>query len=62
MNAGDLKDTTMNPATRQLARVKLPETEADAADLFGRLMGKKAEPRFAFIQENAAFAQEALDV
>jgi len=62
MNAGDLKDTTMNPATRQLARVRLPETEADATDLFGRLMGKKAEPRFAFIQENAAFAQEALDV
>jgi topoisomerase-4 subunit B len=62
MNARDLKDTTMNPATRQLARVKLPEEFADATDLFGRLMGKKAEPRFAFIQENAAFAQEALDV
>jgi topoisomerase-4 subunit B len=62
MNARDLKDTTMNPATRQLARVQLPEEFADATDLFGRLMGKKAEPRFAFIQENAAFAQEALDV
>jgi topoisomerase-4 subunit B len=62
MNAKDLKDTTMNPATRQLARVKLPETFEEASDLFGRLMGKKAEPRFAFIQENAAFAQSALDV
>ncbi|MEM1409278.1 MAG: toprim domain-containing protein, partial [Pseudomonadota bacterium] len=62
MNAKDLKDTTMNPATRQLARVRLPETEADAADLFSRLMGKKAEPRFQFIQDNAAFAQDALDL
>ncbi|MCQ8184301.1 DNA topoisomerase IV subunit B [Parvularcula maris] len=62
MNARDLKETTMDPATRQLARVKLPEEYEDATDLFGRLMGKKAEPRFAFIQENAAFAQEALDV
>jgi topoisomerase-4 subunit B len=62
MNARDLKDTTMNPRTRQLARVALPEDYADATDLFGRLMGKKAEPRFRFIQENAAFAQEALDV
>ena len=62
MNAKDLKDTTMNPRTRQLARVALPAEGDDAADLFGRLMGKKAEPRFQFIQDNAAFAQEALDV
>ncbi|GGY40094.1 DNA topoisomerase IV subunit B [Parvularcula lutaonensis] len=62
MNASDLKETTMNPATRQLARVKLPPDGDAASDLFGRLMGKKAEPRFQFIQENAAFAQEVLDV
>ncbi len=62
MNARDLKETTMDPATRQLAKVTLPEEFADATDLFGRLMGKKAEPRFQFIQDNAAFAQEALDV
>ncbi|NNU16430.1 DNA topoisomerase IV subunit B [Parvularcula sp. ZS-1/3] len=62
MNAADLKDTTMNPATRQLARVQLPDEFDQASDLFGRLMGKKAEPRFQFIQDNAAFAQEALDV
>lgn len=62
MNARDLKETTMDPTTRQLAKVTLPEDFADATDLFGRLMGKKAEPRFQFIQDNAAFAQEALDV
>ena len=62
MNAKDLKETTMNPATRQLARVRLPQSEAEAADLFGRLMGRKAEPRFQFIQDHAAFAQEVLDV
>ncbi|MEO1043204.1 MAG: DNA topoisomerase IV subunit B [Pseudomonadota bacterium] len=62
MNARDLKETTMDPATRQLAKVTLPEEFADATDLFGRLMGKKAEPRFQFIQDNAAFAQESLDV
>ncbi|WOI54507.1 DNA topoisomerase IV subunit B [Parvularcula sp. LCG005] len=62
MNAADLKDTTMNPATRTLARVYLPPDEVpDVNDLFERLMGKKAEPRFQFIQENAAFVEE-LDV
>ncbi|WP_051881692.1 DNA topoisomerase IV subunit B [Parvularcula oceani] len=66
MNAGDLKTTTMDPATRTLARVRMPEDSEDAAavgSLFDRLMGKKAEPRFQFIQENAAFlGDEALDV
>ncbi|MEO1658811.1 MAG: DNA topoisomerase IV subunit B [Pseudomonadota bacterium] len=62
MNARDLKETTMDPATRQLAKVTLPEEYGDATDLFGRLMGKKAEPRFQFIQDNAAFASDVLDV
>ncbi|MEE4209813.1 MAG: toprim domain-containing protein, partial [Parvularcula sp.] len=65
MNAGDLKQTTMDPATRTLARVAMPtdgEAAADVAGLFDRLMGKKAEPRFQFIQENAAFVGEGLDV
>ncbi|MEM6913498.1 MAG: DNA topoisomerase IV subunit B, partial [Pseudomonadota bacterium] len=62
MNARDLKETTMDPTTRQLAKVTLPEDFSDATDLFGRLMGKKAEPRFQFIQDNAAFARESLDV
>ena len=39
--------------------LRLPEEFGEATDLFGRLMGKKAEPGFQIIQENAAFAQEA---
>jgi topoisomerase-4 subunit B len=63
MNAGDLKSTTMDPRTRTLARVHLPDGELETVnDLFDRLMGKKAEPRFQFIQENAAFVGEQLDV
>ena len=63
MNAADLKDTTMNPATRILARVHLPPDDLPSVnDLFERLMGKKAEPRFQFIQDNAAFMEEELDV
>jgi topoisomerase IV subunit B len=63
MNPPQLKVTTMNPETRRLARVVIAEDKAEAADdLVNRLMGKKPEARFQFIQENAAFAQEALDI
>ncbi len=63
MNPGQLKETTMNPASRALARVVIAEDKAEeSAGLVDRLMGKKAEPRFKFIQENAVFAQEALDI
>ncbi|MEM9617822.1 MAG: DNA topoisomerase IV subunit B [Pseudomonadota bacterium] len=63
MMPAQLKETTMNPETRQLARVVIAEDKAaDADDLVSRLMGKKAEARFQFIQENAAFAQDALDI
>ena len=64
MNPAQLKETTMNPATRTLARVTLPATmddEMKPADLINTLMGKKAELRFRFIQENAAFVEE-LDI
>ena len=50
-----LKETTMRSGSRTLIQVHIangPETE----DLVERLMGKKAELRFQFIQENAAFA------
>ncbi|MBI1394242.1 MAG: DNA topoisomerase IV subunit B [Alphaproteobacteria bacterium] len=63
MNPAQLKETTMNPATRMLARVVIAEDRAEAAvDLVDRLMGKKAEARFQFIQENAAFARDELDI
>ncbi|MBA3908669.1 MAG: DNA topoisomerase IV subunit B [Rhodobacter sp.] len=62
MDAKDLKDTTMNPTTRKLIRVIIDEDEpGDTSDLVERLMGKKPELRFQYIQENARFVEE-LDV
>ena len=62
MDAKDLKDTTMNPETRKLIRVSIDEEEpGDTSDLVERLMGKKPELRFQYIQENARFVEE-LDV
>ena len=62
MDAKDLKDTTMNPLTRKLIRVTIDEEEpGDTSDLVERLMGKKPELRFQYIQENARFVEE-LDV
>ena len=63
MNPGQLKNTTMNPETRTLARVTLPDsfdelTEVKPAELVETLMGKKAELRFKYIQENAHFVDE----
>ncbi|GAA6189188.1 DNA topoisomerase IV subunit B [Litorivita sp. NS0012-18] len=62
MDAKDLKDTTMNPETRQLIRVTIDEDEpGETGDLVERLMGKKPELRFEYIQQNAQFVEE-LDV
>ncbi|MFN3273724.1 MAG: DNA topoisomerase IV subunit B [Paracoccus sp. (in: a-proteobacteria)] len=62
MDAKDLKDTTMNPKTRKLIRVSIDdELGHETADLVERLMGKKPELRFEYIQENARFVEE-LDV
>ena len=62
MDAKDLKDTTMNPATRKLIRVTIDEdAPGETGDLVERLMGKKPELRFQYIQDNARFAGE-LDV
>ncbi|WGM30971.1 DNA topoisomerase IV subunit B [Brevundimonas sp. NIBR11] len=62
MMASQLKETTMDPKKRTLARVTVPESEDDIEDLVERLMGKKADARFRFIQDNAQFAQADLDV
>ena len=61
MMASQLKETTMDPAKRTLARVTLPREEESVADLVEKLMGRKPEERFRFIQENAEFAVD-LDV
>ncbi len=60
-----LKETTMDPTTRTLIRVTIDEDEpgeqGETSALVERLMGRKAELRFQFIQENARFAED-LDV
>jgi topoisomerase-4 subunit B len=62
MMPAQLKETTMDPATRTLARVTLPRAEELVEDLVERLMGRKPEARFQFIQENAEFAVGELDI
>jgi topoisomerase-4 subunit B len=64
MMPGQLKETTMDPKKRTLLKVVV-ETDArpETSDTVERLMGNKAEARFTFIQERAAFADEAqLDI
>lgn len=79
MPAKQLKETTMDPASRILLRVALPDAVAalgltseiageditegstgleEVDDLVERLMGKNAEPRFRFIQDNAEFVED----
>lgn len=85
MPAKQLKETTMDPASRILLRVALPDAAVIAAaplidgdeadmtqpsdmpetnpaaeldDLVERLMGKNAEKRYTFIQDNAEFVSE----
>ena len=50
-----LKETTMRPGNRTLIQVQVTDGK-EADNMVERLMGKKAELRFQFIQENAAFA------
>ena len=64
MPAAQLKETTMNPNTRTLLQVTLPEIRdgQNVVDiLVDDLMGKNAEARFTFIQANAQYVDE-LDV
>ncbi|WP_443971479.1 DNA topoisomerase IV subunit B [Sphingobium sp. CR28] len=61
MNPGQLRETTMDPATRGMIRITLPqeyEERAGVKDLVDRLMGTNPAHRFAFIQENAASVDE----
>jgi len=54
-----LKETTMQPGKRTLLQVEIPDDEeGETADMVERLMGKKAELRYLFIQENAEFVEQ----
>jgi len=59
-----LKETTMDPAKRTLLKVMAPpETRAETNSLVEKLMGRRPELRFQFIQERAGSVTVAdLDV
>ena len=60
MNAEQLWDTTMNPATRTLLRVTMEDAQ-EAENTFSLLMGDQPELRRKFIEENSKLV-ENLDV
>jgi len=54
MNAEQLRETTMDPATRTLQQVTLEDASEAAADhIFSMLMGDQVEPRRRFIEDHA---------
>ena len=65
MNPAQLRETTMDPKSRAMIRITLPqeyEERSGVKDLVDRLMGTNPAHRFAFIQENAArLEEEAID-
>jgi topoisomerase-4 subunit B len=65
MNPNQLRETTMDPKSRALIRVTLPEEyqqQRGVKDLVDRLMGRNPEHRFAFIQSHAAdISEEEID-
>ena len=56
MNADQLWETTMNPATRTLKQVTI-ESAADADMVFSMLMGDDVPPRRKFIETHAKYAR-----
>jgi topoisomerase IV subunit B len=59
MMPAQLRETTMKPGSRTLIRVDVAADAREETDaMVERLMGKKPELRFQFIQENAQFATD----
>jgi len=56
MNAEQLWETTMNPATRTLKRASI-ENAAECDHTFSMLMGDEVGPRREFIEKNAKYAR-----
>ena len=56
MNAEQLWETTMNPATRSLKRVTI-ESATEADMVFSMLMGDEVAPRREFIESHAKYAR-----
>ncbi|MBP2549523.1 topoisomerase-4 subunit B [Neorhizobium galegae] len=62
MMPAQLKETTMDPAKRTLLRVAIDDVDFEGTrEAVDNLMGTKADARFRFIQERAAFADN-LDI
>lgn len=65
MNPQQLRETTMNPASRSLIRITLPtehEQRHAVKELVDQLMGRNPEHRFNFIQNRAGeFDRELID-
>jgi DNA gyrase subunit B len=62
MDADELWDTTMNPATRSVRRITIDDVEA-AEQALELLMGEKVEPRRAWLVESSARVdQSAIDI
>lgn len=55
MNPEQLKDTTMDPANRQLRQITI-DSAASADHTFSMLMGDDVPPRREFIEQNATYA------
>lgn len=61
MTPPQLKETTMNPSSRTLLKVKIADDEKSlAAERVEQLMGKNPELRFKFIQEQTALKGNTL--